>query len=44
MPPQQPDGLLDFLDDGLDFGAHGGPASAVSDGGEIRRACEYRNS
>jgi hypothetical protein len=23
MPPQQPDRLLDLVDDGLDFGAHG---------------------
>src|ERR1700704_84331 len=23
MPPQQPDGLLDVIDNGLDFGAHG---------------------
>jgi hypothetical protein len=23
MPPQQPNGLLDFIDDRLDFGAHG---------------------
>jgi hypothetical protein len=23
MPPQQSDGLLDLLDDGDDFGAHG---------------------
>jgi hypothetical protein len=22
MPPQQPDRLLDVVDDGLDFGAH----------------------
>jgi hypothetical protein len=22
MPPQQPDGLLDVIDDGLDFRAH----------------------
>jgi len=25
MPPQQTDGLLDFLDDRLDFGAHFSP-------------------
>jgi hypothetical protein len=23
MPPQQPDRLLDLIDDGLDFSAHG---------------------
>jgi len=23
MPPQQPDRLLDFVDHGVDFGAHG---------------------
>jgi hypothetical protein len=23
MPPQQPNGLLDVIDNGLDFGAHG---------------------
>jgi hypothetical protein len=31
MPPQQPDRLLDFSHDGLDFGAHiGDQASAIS--------------
>jgi hypothetical protein len=36
MPPQQPDGLLDFVDDGLNFRAHGPPlrqSPAIAAGG-----------
>jgi hypothetical protein len=43
MPPQQPDGLLDFLDDGGDFSAHGscqisGSGMALSMAGTARAA------
>jgi hypothetical protein len=36
MPPQQPDRLLDFIDDGLNFRAHGPPQgnlAAIAAGG-----------
>jgi hypothetical protein len=29
MPPQQPDRLLDLIDNSLDFRAHGQPASSL---------------
>jgi hypothetical protein len=29
MPPQQPKGLLDLVDNGLNFSAHGSPACHV---------------
>jgi hypothetical protein len=39
MPPQQSGGLLDVLDDGLDFRAHGrAPASYVIGCGAARNA------
>jgi hypothetical protein len=30
MPPQQSDGLLDLVDDILDFRAHGPPLGAIA--------------
>jgi hypothetical protein len=30
MPPQQPDRLLDLVDDILQFRAHGSPARAIA--------------
>jgi hypothetical protein len=39
MPPQQSGGLLDLLDDGLDFRAHGrAPAGYVIGCGAVRNA------
>src|SRR5690348_4468452 len=40
MPPQQPDGLLDIIDDGLDFGAHDGTRIGIEGEPNVRSGRE----
>jgi hypothetical protein len=43
MPPQQPDGLLDVIDDGLDFGAHTLDRFGMSANADVAGAAPLRN-